>query len=160
MQIRPLKTDADYRAALREVELLMAAREDTKEGDRLDVLVTLVEAYERKHFPMDAPDPIAAIEFAMEKDGLTPKDLTPMIGALNRVYEVLRRRRPLSLRMIRALHEKLGIPAESLLKAQKKRRAASQSRALKNSRAYGAAAAVSAGAEAAAALASANSSSR
>ena len=116
MDIKPIKTDADYRAALKEIESLMDAAADTPEGERLDVLVTLVEAYEKKHFPMDLPDPVEAIKFRMEQMGLTPKDLEPMIGRLNRVYEVLNHKRPLTLKMIWKLHRGLGIPAESLIK--------------------------------------------
>ena len=124
MNIRPIKTKADYRAALKEVEALMAAERDTPAGERLDVLVTLVEAYENKHYPLDLPDPIEAIRFRMEQEGLTPKDLVPMIGQINRVYEVLSRRRPLTLAMIQRLHRDLGIPAESLIKQRQHRRAA------------------------------------
>jgi HTH-type transcriptional regulator/antitoxin HigA len=116
MDIKPIKTDTDYRAALSEIEKLMTAEPDTPEGEKLDVLVTLVEAYEREHYPLDLPDPIEAIKFAMEQKGLTVKDLEPMIGKSNRVYEVLNHKRPLTLRMIWRLHEQLGIPAESLIK--------------------------------------------
>jgi HTH-type transcriptional regulator / antitoxin HigA len=115
MEIKPIRKKTDYRAALKEIESLMAARANSPEGERLDVLVTLVEAYERKHFPMELPDPIEAIKFRMEQSGLTPKDLVPMIGQINRVYEVLNRKRPLTLEMIRRLHANLGIPAESLI---------------------------------------------
>ena len=116
MEIKPIKTRADYKAALKVLGSLMSARANTREGDRLDVLVTLVEAYERKHFPMDLPDAVEAIKFRMEQQGLTPKDLEPLIGRSNRVYEVLNRKRGLTLAMIQRLHLKLGIPAESLLK--------------------------------------------
>ena len=116
MDIKPIRTEADYRATLREIETLMMATMDAPEGDRLDVLVTLVETYERAHFPMDLPDPIEAIKFVMEQRGLSPKDLEPAIGRLNRVYEVLNRTRPLTLAMIRKLHASFGIPAESLIK--------------------------------------------
>lgn len=116
MEIRPVKTKSAYRTALREIESLMTARANTPEGERLDILVTLVEAYERKHFPMDLPDPIAAIRFVMEQRGLTAKDLEPMLGRPNRVYEVLNRKRPLTLKMIWQLHKGLGIPAESLIR--------------------------------------------
>src|SRR5437016_8032122 len=115
MEIRPIKTKADHRAALREIETLMAAERDTPEGERLDVLVTLVEAYERQHFPLDLPDPVEAIKFVMEQRGLTVKDLEPLIGHSNRVYEILNHKRPLTLKMIRNLHQRLGIPAESLI---------------------------------------------
>jgi HTH-type transcriptional regulator/antitoxin HigA len=124
MEIRPIKTKADYRAALKEIEALMAAERDTPEGERLDVLVTLVEAYESKHYPLDLPDPVEAIKFRMDQKGMTPKDLVPMIGRINRVYEVLNRRRPLTLAMIQRLHSELGIPAESLIKQSERRRAA------------------------------------
>ena len=124
MEIKPIKTKADHRAALKEIEALMAAESDTPEGERLDVLVTLVEAYERKHYRFDLPDPVEAIKFRMEQKGMTPKDLVPMIGRINRVYEVLSRKRPLTLAMIQRLHSKLGIPAESLIKQPERRRAA------------------------------------
>src|SRR3989338_11691411 len=117
MNIKPIKTKADYRAALKDIEGLMAARANAPGGERLDVLVTLVEAYERKHYPMELPDTIEAIKFRMESLGLKPKDLQPMIGGLNRVYEVLAHTRPLTLPMIRRLHEGLGIPAECLIKS-------------------------------------------
>ena len=116
MDIKPVKTDADYHAALREIEMLMVAELDTDEGETLDILVTLIEAYERKHYPLDLPDPVEAIKFEMEQKGLTVKDLEPMIGKRNRVYEVLNRKRSLTLNMIRRLHQDLGIPAESLIK--------------------------------------------
>jgi len=116
MEIKPVKTKADYRAALKAIESLMTARPNSPEGERLDVLVTLVEAYERKHFPMDLPDPVAAITFVMEQRHLSVKDLEPMLGRPNRVYEVLNRKRPLTLKMIWRLHKGLGIPAESLIR--------------------------------------------
>lgn len=124
MDIKPIKTKTDYRAALKEIEGLMAAGANTPEGERLDVLATLVEAYERKHYPMELPDPIEAIKFRMESRGLRPKDLQPMIGGLNRVYEVLNHTRPLTLAMIRRLHEGLGIPAECLIKPSQHQQAA------------------------------------
>lgn len=115
--VRPIHTHQDLDRALAEVEELMALDPEpgSDAGDKLDVLVTLIESYEQKHFPIDFPDAIAAIDFRMDQSGLNPKDLVPMIGALNRVYEVLNRTRPLSLRMIRNLHAKLGIPAEALI---------------------------------------------
>jgi len=116
MDIKPIRSKADYRAALRAVESLMGAKARTPEGDRLDVLVTLIEGYERQHFPMDLPDAVEAIKFRMAQQGLTPKDLEPLIGRSNRVYEVLNRRRGLTLAMIQKLHAGLGIPAESLLR--------------------------------------------
>ncbi|MTW22828.1 helix-turn-helix domain-containing protein [Allochromatium palmeri] len=116
MDIQPIKTESDYQAALREIECLMTAEFDTPEGERLDVLVTLVEAYEQRHFPLDLPDAVEAIRFHMEQKGLAAKDLEPMIGRSNRVYEVLNRKRPLTLKMIWRLHRDLGIPAESLIR--------------------------------------------
>ena len=116
MTIRPIRSKADHQAALKEIEHLMSAEFGTPEGDRLDVLVTLVEAYEAKQFPLDLPDPVEAIKFKMEQSGLSVKDLEPMIGRSNRVYEILNHTRPLMLTMIRRLHEQLGIPVESLIK--------------------------------------------
>ncbi len=116
MNIKPIRTKADHRAALREIESLMHARPRTREGDRLEVLVTLVEAYEARRYPLDLPDPVEAIKYAMESKGLSVKDLEPMIGRSNRVYEILTRRRPLTLKMIWALHRSLGIPAECLIR--------------------------------------------
>lgn len=116
MHIKPIKTDSDYRATLKEIDALMMAFPDTPEGERLDVLVTLVEAWERHHYPMALPDPVEAIRFEMERKGLTAKDLEPLIGRSNRVYEILARKRPLTLRMIWNLHSGLGIPAESLIR--------------------------------------------
>lgn len=117
MEIKPIHNEADYQAALKDIAQLMALDPDlgTPEGDRLDVLVTLVQAYEAKHYPMESPDPIEAIKFRMEQGGLSVKDLEPMIGRSNRVYEVLGRKRPLTLAMIKRLHKQLGIPAEALL---------------------------------------------
>ena len=117
MDIKPIRNEADYLNALSHIETLMDARENTPEGDLLDVLVTLVEAYERKHYPVDLPDPVAAIKFHMEQNGLSPKDLEPALGRRSRVYEVLNATRPLTLNMIRKLHTLFGIPAESLIKA-------------------------------------------
>jgi len=116
MDIKPIKSEADYRATLKEIESLMMAKANTPEGERLDVLTTLVEAYEAKNYPLDLPDPVEAIKFRMEQSGLTPKDLQPMIGGLNRVYEILNHKRSLTLQMIRKLHKGLGIPAECLIK--------------------------------------------
>lgn len=116
MNVRPIRTKSDYRAALKDIEGLMAAKANTPDGDRLDVLATLVEAYERTHFPLDLPDAVDAIKFRMEQSGLTVEDLEPVIGRRNRVYEVLARRRALTLRMIEGLHRTFGIPAESLLR--------------------------------------------
>ena len=120
MKISPIKTQRDYRNVLKEIEGLMMAKRNTPEGDRLDVLVTLVEAWERKHYPMDLPDPVEAIK---DQNGLQPRDLMPFIGSRNRVHEVLNRRRSLTLKMIWRLHEGLGIPAESLIKVGQERAA-------------------------------------
>ena len=122
MDIKPIRTKADYRAALKEIESLMMAKPKTPEGEKLDVLTTLVESYERDHFPMDLPNPVEAIKFHMEQKGLTPKDLEPMIGKRNRVYEVLNRKRSLTLKMVWRLHEQLGIPAEVLIQQEAGRR--------------------------------------
>lgn len=115
MQVSPIKTDADFASALSEIERLWDAEPDTDEGDRLDVLVTLVEAYERRHHPMPPADPIAAVEFMMEQRGLTRADLEPIIGSGGRVSGVLNRRGALTLPMIRRLSEELRIPAEILI---------------------------------------------
>ena len=124
MDIKPIRTKRDYRAALKEIESLMAARAGTPEGERLDILATLIEAYEKQHFPMDLPDAVEAIKFRMEQQGLTRKDLEPMIGTRTRVAEVLNRKRNLSIGMIRRLHKGLGIPAEVLIQPTRGRRAA------------------------------------
>jgi HTH-type transcriptional regulator/antitoxin HigA len=116
MLIKPIKTEADHAAALREIERLWGADEGTSAGDRLEVLTTLVEAYEQAHFPMDAPDPIEAIKFRLEQQGADKKTLIGVIGNRTRVYEVLRRDRALSLSMIRRLNQTLNIPAEVLIR--------------------------------------------
>ena len=116
MDIAPIKTKQDHLRALKEIENLMTASRNSPEGDRLDVLVTLVEAWETKHYPLDLPDPVAAIRYHMEQNGLAPKDLVPYIGGRGRVSEVLSGKRRLSLKMIWRLHRGLGIPAESLIK--------------------------------------------
>jgi HTH-type transcriptional regulator/antitoxin HigA len=115
MKIQPIRTDADHAAALRRIDSLMDARAGTPEADELDVLATLVEAYEDRHFPVADPDPLAAILFRMEQLGLTRKDLEPLLGSRGRVSEVLNGRRALSLQMIRRLHRELEIPLESLV---------------------------------------------
>jgi HTH-type transcriptional regulator / antitoxin HigA len=115
MDIRPIRSAEDYAHGLREIEALMSAQPGSPEGDRLEVLVALIEAWERKHHALPLPDPLAAIRFEMERRGLTVHDLEPLIGRANRVYEVLAGKRPLTLRMIRRLHEGLGIPAECLI---------------------------------------------
>ncbi len=124
MNIKPIRTKTDYRTTLTEIETLMGARANSADGERLDILVTLVEAYERKHFSLAHPDPVEAIKFQMDQKGLTPKDLEPMIGRLNRVYEILNHKRPLTLKMIWKLHRGLGIPAESLIRQPEEGRAA------------------------------------
>ena len=122
--LRPIRTQASYEAALKEVERLWGARSGTPAGDRLDILATLIEVYEDEHYPMDPPDPIDAIKFRMEQQGLTRKDLEGILGTRTRVAEVLNRRRGLSINMIRRLHEMLGIPAEVLIRPTKRRKAA------------------------------------
>ena len=118
MNIRPIHTEADYRAALADISALMESdpAPGTPKGDRLDILVTLVEAYEARHFPLDLPDPVEAIKFVMEQRNLAVKDLVPYIGQPNRVYEILNHKRPLTMAMAWKLHKGLGIPAESLIK--------------------------------------------
>ena len=115
-ELRPIRSEADYEQALAEIERLWGAESGTTEGDRLDVLATLVDAYETEHEPIDPPDPIEAIKFRMEQQGLTRKDLRSMIGTRTRVAEVLNRTRSLSIGMIRRLHDGLGIPAEVLIR--------------------------------------------
>jgi HTH-type transcriptional regulator/antitoxin HigA len=122
--VRPIKTARDYAAAMTEVERLWGSRSGTPEGDRLDVLATLIDAYESEHHAMDPPDPIEAIKFRMEQQGLTRKDLAKILGTRMRVSEVLNRRRNLSIEMIRRLHQKLGIPAEVLIRRTRARSAA------------------------------------
>ncbi|MFL0694420.1 MAG: type II toxin-antitoxin system HigA family antitoxin [Agrobacterium tumefaciens] len=114
--LKPIRSEADYDAALAEVETLWGAKAGTPEGDRLDILATLIDAYEAKIYPMDPPDPVEAIRFRMEQQGLTRKDLEPMIGPRNRVADVLNRKRSLSIDMIRKLHARLGISAEVLIR--------------------------------------------
>ena len=122
--LKPIKTEADYGAALEEVEQLWGAPSGTSKGDRLDILATLIDAYENEHYPMDPPDPIEAINFRMEQQGLTRKYLEGILGSRTRVAEVLNRRRGLSINMIRRLHEKFGISAEVLIRPTRLRRAA------------------------------------
>ncbi|MBK1664263.1 transcriptional regulator [Rhodospirillum rubrum] len=114
--LKPIRNEADYDAALAEVERLWGAAGGTPEGDRLDILATLIDAYETRHHPIDPPDPVEAITFRMEQQGLSRKDLEPLIGTRSRVAEVLNRRRTLSIDMIRRLHEQLGISAEVLIR--------------------------------------------
>ncbi|MFT5433666.1 MAG: HTH-type transcriptional regulator/antitoxin HigA [Myxococcota bacterium] len=115
MDIRPIRNDADHADALRLIDDLWGAEPGTPEADYLEVLLTLLDAYESKHHTIDAPDPIDAIVFRMEQQGLSRKDLEPLLGHRGRVSEVLSRKRPLTLKMIRRLHSQLGIPAEVLL---------------------------------------------
>jgi len=115
MKIQPIRTEDDYNKALANVERLWGSEQGTPSGDRLDVLLVLVEDYESKHHPIDPPDPVEAIKFRMEQMNLTRKDLEPLIGSRGRVTEVINRRRPLSLAMIRKLHAGLRIPLESLI---------------------------------------------
>lgn len=115
-ELKPIRNEADYEAALVEVERLWGARSGTPEGDRLDVLATLIDVYEARHHPIDPPDPVEAIRFRMEQQGLSRRDLEPMIGPRNRVADVLNRKRGLSIEMIRQLHERLGISAEVLIR--------------------------------------------
>ena len=115
MTIRPIRNDEDLRRAFRRLETVFQAEEGTLQADERDVLVTLIEAYENKHYDFGPADPVEAIKFRMEQEGLTPRDLEPFIGPSGRVSEVLNRKRPLSLRMVKRLHEGLKIPYESLL---------------------------------------------
>jgi HTH-type transcriptional regulator / antitoxin HigA len=122
--VRPIRTKTDYQRALKEVDRLWGAKIGTSDGDRLDVLATLIDAYEGDHYPMDPPDPIEAIKFRMEQQGLSRKDLEPLIGTRTRVAEVLNRKRNLSISMIRRLHDGLGISVEVLIRPSRKKRAA------------------------------------
>ncbi|HUI16188.1 MAG TPA: helix-turn-helix domain-containing protein [Alphaproteobacteria bacterium] len=124
MEIRPIRTKADYRKALKEVERLWRAEPGTPAGDRVEVLTTLIEAYEAKHHPIPAPDPIAAIEFMMEQKGLSRRDIEPAIGSRGRVSEIFTRKRPLTLPMVRALSALLDIPADVLVRPYETRSAA------------------------------------
>jgi len=115
MDIKPIRTQRDHKAALAEIERLFDAKRGTPEGDRLEVLATLVEAHEQQHYPILPPDPVEAIVYFMETRGLSRTDLEPYLGSRAKVSEVLNRRRPLSIEMIRRLHAGLGIPAEVLI---------------------------------------------
>jgi len=115
MNVKPINHESDYDAALAEIARLMDTEPNTPEGDRLDVLVTLVEAYEEKHWRVNAPDPIEAIKVRMEQRGLTRRDLEEALGGKSRVSEIMNRKRPLTMDMIRRLHRTFGIPAESLI---------------------------------------------
>lgn len=123
-ELKPIRTKADYEKALSEIERLWGAKNGTPEGDRLDILATLIDAYEAEHYPMDPPDPIEAIKFRMESLGLSRKDLEPLIGTRTRVAEVLNRKRGLSIGMIRRLHDRLGISAEVLIRPSQDDKAA------------------------------------
>ncbi|HYD38250.1 MAG TPA: transcriptional regulator [Allosphingosinicella sp.] len=122
VEVNPIRTEQDYEAALADIEGLMSARPGTPEGDRLDVLATLVQAYEAEHHAIEAPDPISLLQFVMEQRGLDRAALQPMIGDRGRVSEVMARKRPLTLAMIRRLHETLGLPAEILVRPYALRR--------------------------------------
>jgi HTH-type transcriptional regulator / antitoxin HigA len=122
--LKPIRSEMDYDAALTEIDRLWGARVGTPEGDRLDILATLVDAYESEHYPMDPPDPIEAIKFRLEQQGLSRKDLEGILGSRTRVAEVLNRRRGLSINMIRRLHEKLGISVEVLVRPTRTKKAA------------------------------------
>lgn len=119
-EMKPIRTEADYEAALEEVAALWGAASDTPKGDRLDVLATLIDVYEAKHHAMDTPDPVEAIKFRMEQQGMTRKDLEDIIGTRTRIAEVLNRKRSLSIGMIRRLHDQLGISAEILIQPSRK----------------------------------------
>src|SRR5579862_4698714 len=123
-ELKPIRTKADYEKALARIGRLWGAKSGTREGDRLDVLATLIDAYENEHYPMDPPDPIEAIKFRMEQQGLSRKDLEPLIGTRTRVAEVLNRKRSLSIGMIRRLHDHLGISAEVLIRPSRQEKAA------------------------------------
>lgn len=116
MQIKPIKTEQDHQQALKRLEKIFTAKPDTKECDELEILGILIENYEDVHFPVDSPDPIAAIEFRMDQMGLNQQDLTRIIGSKSRTSDLLNRKRPLSIRQIRFLHKELHIPADVLLK--------------------------------------------
>lgn len=115
MDIKPIKTKKDHDHALKRIEALMTAKANTPEGDELDILVTLVEAYEAKHYTIDAPDPIVAIQHRMEAMGMDRKDLEPLLGSKSRVSEVLNRKRKLTMEMVRNLHQNMQLPAETLI---------------------------------------------
>ena len=119
-EVKPIRSRRDYEAALKEVERLWGAKAKTRAGDRLDVLATLIDAYEAEHYPMDPPDPIEAIKFRMEQQGLTRRDLEELIGTRTRIAEVLNGKRGLSIGMIRRLHARLGISAEVLIRPSRK----------------------------------------
>lgn len=138
LEIKPTRNEADYEAALREIERLLGAKEGTPEWDRLDVLTTLVQGYEAKHFPTDAPDPIKAIKFRFDQQRLDHRALAGVIGGRSRAYEVMHRKRGLSLEMIRRLNDLFGIPAEVLIqrvRAARRRRPAYRRERLRKAKA-------------------------
>src|SRR5438105_3155277 len=118
--VKPIRSRRDYEAALKDVDRLWGAKAGTRDGDRLDVLATLIDTYEAEHYPMDPPDPIEAIKFRMEQQGLTRRDLEELIGTRTRIAEILNRKRGLSISMIRRLHERLGISADVLIRPSRK----------------------------------------
>ena len=115
MTIKPIRNERDLRAAFKRLDVIFQAAAGTPEAEEMEILTTLIEAFENKHYPVSPPDPVEAIKFRMEQQGLSPADLRPYIGASGRVSEVLNRKRPLSLRMVKRLHDGLRIPYESLL---------------------------------------------
>jgi HTH-type transcriptional regulator/antitoxin HigA len=115
MEIKPIKSEQDYNQAIKRIEALWGAKKDTKEGDELDLLSTLVESYELKHYPIAPPDPVDAIKFRMEQMGMTKTDLSKYLGSQSRVSEILNRKRKLTLKMVKTLYKELDIPAEVLL---------------------------------------------
>jgi HTH-type transcriptional regulator/antitoxin HigA len=123
-EIKPIRSNRDYEASLAEVARLWGAKRGTPDGDRLDVLATLIDAYETEHFPMDPPDPVEAIKFRMEQQGLSRKDLEPLIGTRTRVAEILNRKRGLSIAMIRRLNAQLGISVDVLIRPTRRQKAA------------------------------------
>jgi len=124
MEVKPVRNDADHRKALREIERIWGAKQGTRRGDRLEVLTTLVEAYENRRFPIDPPDPLDAIRFRLAQQGMDTRALIGTIGSRSRVHEVMSGKRTLSLAMIRRLHARFGIPAEVLIRPSPRRRAA------------------------------------
>lgn len=114
MNIKPIKNEQNYSEALQKIEVLMMAKPNTPKMDELEVLTILVEAYEKQHYKIEAPDPIEAIKFRMEQEGLKQKDLVSIVGSKSRVSEILNRKRKLTIEMIRSLHKQLHIPIESL----------------------------------------------
>jgi HTH-type transcriptional regulator / antitoxin HigA len=119
-EVKPIRTEADYEAAIGEIEALWGSKSGTSAGDRLDVLATLIDAYETAHYPMDPPDPVEAIKLRMEQQGMTRRDLEEIIGTRTRIAEVLNRKRGLSIGMIRRLHDRLGISADVLIRPSRK----------------------------------------